>query len=162
MLELEALERDAVLQPVHAGDAVADLEDGADLGEVGLDVVLLDPLLQDRRFLRGVASRALLVIRGRVRGGGAEAAAHARVDAQRAGLEHDPADQAGVDLAGGLDGPPGGLLDLADDRGGLVVWQLERRQLDGEAPGRVDERLQLLPDPRQLGGASLDRDEPDE
>ena len=38
----------AVLEAVDAGDAVADLEDGADLGEVGLDVVLLDPLLQDR------------------------------------------------------------------------------------------------------------------
>ena len=48
VLELEHLERDAVLEPVHAGDAVADLEHGADLREIGLDVVLLDPLLQDR------------------------------------------------------------------------------------------------------------------
>ena len=53
VLELEHLERDAVLEPVDAGDAVADLEDGADLGEVGLDVVLLDPLLQDRGDLFG-------------------------------------------------------------------------------------------------------------
>ena len=53
VLELEALERDAVLKPVDAGDAVADLKDGADLGEVGLDVVLLDPLLQDRGDLFG-------------------------------------------------------------------------------------------------------------
>ena len=37
-------QRDAVLEPVDAGDAVADLEHGADLGEVGLDVELLDPL----------------------------------------------------------------------------------------------------------------------
>ena len=44
VLELEPLERDAVLEAVDARDAVADLEDGADLGEVGLDVVLLDPL----------------------------------------------------------------------------------------------------------------------
>ena len=53
VLELEPLERDAVLEPVHAGDAVAHLQDGADLGEVGLDVVLLDPLLEDRGDLFG-------------------------------------------------------------------------------------------------------------
>ena len=49
VLELEHLQRDGVLEPVDAGDAVADLEDRADLGEVGLDVELLDPLLEDRR-----------------------------------------------------------------------------------------------------------------
>jgi hypothetical protein len=38
---------------VDAGDAVADLEDGADLREVRLDVELLDPLAQDRRDLFG-------------------------------------------------------------------------------------------------------------
>ena len=48
MLELEHLHRDRVLEPVEAGDTVADLQHGADLGEVGLDVVLLDPLLEDR------------------------------------------------------------------------------------------------------------------
>ena len=47
MVELEHLERDAVLEPVHARDAVAELEHGADLGEVRLDVELLDPLAQD-------------------------------------------------------------------------------------------------------------------
>ena len=49
VLELEHLHRDRVLEPVDAGDAVADLEHGADLGQVGLDAVLLDPLLEDRR-----------------------------------------------------------------------------------------------------------------
>ena len=44
VLELEHLERDGVLEPVDARDAVADLQHGADLGEVGLDVELLDPL----------------------------------------------------------------------------------------------------------------------
>jgi len=53
VLELEHLHRHAALQAVHARDAVADLEDGADLGQVGLDVVGLDPLLQDRRDLFG-------------------------------------------------------------------------------------------------------------
>ena len=48
VLELEHLHRDGALEPVDAGDAVADLEDGADLGEVGLDVEVLDPLLEDR------------------------------------------------------------------------------------------------------------------
>ena len=53
VLELEPLERDAVLEAVDAGDAVPDLQDGADLGEIGLDVVLLDPLLQDGGDLFG-------------------------------------------------------------------------------------------------------------
>ncbi len=53
VLELEHLHRDRVLEPVDPGDAVADRQDRADLGEVGLDVVLLDPLAQDRRDLFG-------------------------------------------------------------------------------------------------------------
>ena len=60
VLELEPLERDAVLEPVDAGDAVADLEDGADLGEIGLDVVLLDPLLEDRGDLFGTEFHSLV------------------------------------------------------------------------------------------------------
>jgi hypothetical protein len=48
VLELEHLEGDTVLKAVDTGDPVADLEDGADLGEVRLDVEMLDPLLEDR------------------------------------------------------------------------------------------------------------------
>src|SRR6266540_3200998 len=53
VLELEHLRRDGVLEPVDAGNAVADLEHRADFREVGLDVVLLDPRLEDRRDLFG-------------------------------------------------------------------------------------------------------------
>ena len=53
VLELEPLERDAVLEAVDAGDAVANLEDAADLREVGLDVELLDSILEDRGDLSG-------------------------------------------------------------------------------------------------------------
>ena len=53
VLELEHLQRHAALQAVDAGDAVADLEDGADLCQVGLDVERLDALLEDRRDLFG-------------------------------------------------------------------------------------------------------------
>ena len=53
VLELEHLQRDSVLEAVDARDAVADLQHGADLGEVGLDVVLLDPLFEDRGDLFG-------------------------------------------------------------------------------------------------------------
>src|SRR5690242_9505553 len=45
-----------------------------------------------------------------------EAAAHAGVDAHRADLEDEPADQVGVDGARRLDVAAGGLLDLAHDR----------------------------------------------
>src|SRR5262249_37426679 len=41
VVQLEQLQRDAVLEAVHPGDAVAELEDGADLGEVRLDVEFL-------------------------------------------------------------------------------------------------------------------------
>ena len=53
VVELEHLERDAVLEPVDAGDAVAELEHRADLGEVRVDVELLDPLAQDGGDLFG-------------------------------------------------------------------------------------------------------------
>ena len=48
--QLEHLERHAVVEPVHAGDAVADRQDRADLGEVGAAVLdALDPRLEDAR-----------------------------------------------------------------------------------------------------------------
>jgi hypothetical protein len=47
VIELEHLHGDGALEPVDAGDAVTDLEDGSDLGEVGLDGELLDALLED-------------------------------------------------------------------------------------------------------------------
>ena len=53
VLELEHLQGQAALEPVDARDAVTDGEDGADLGEVGLDVVVLDALLEDGRDLFG-------------------------------------------------------------------------------------------------------------
>src|SRR6185503_18831062 len=53
VLELEPLECDAVLEAVDTGDAVTDLEDAPDLGEVGLHVELLDPILEDRGDLFG-------------------------------------------------------------------------------------------------------------
>src|SRR5439155_900806 len=49
-----------IFESVDAGDPVADLEHTADLGEVGLDVVLLDPLLEDRGDLFGTELQAAL------------------------------------------------------------------------------------------------------
>ena len=46
--ELDHLERDAALEPVDAGDAVRELDDGADLFDAGRNLVLLDLLAQDR------------------------------------------------------------------------------------------------------------------
>ena len=53
VLELEHLHRDRVLEPVEAGDSVADLQDGADLGQVRLDLEVFDSLLEDRGDLFG-------------------------------------------------------------------------------------------------------------
>ena len=97
-----------------------------------------------------------------------EPAAHAGVDAQRAGLQDHAADQLGVDLASCLDRAAGGLLDLRHDRGGLVVGQLESGgQLDRDAslargrraPGtRRGFRGSVPRDPsRRSGGGSCGR-----
>ena len=157
VLELEPLEGDAVLEAVDARDAVADLEDGPDLGEIGLDVVLLDPLLQDRGDLFGAElHRGLSFFNS---GSGDElatepvqAAAHACVDAQRAGLEDEAADEVGVDRARRLDRAAGRLLDLADDRGASRRRRARRRssarRTGGPARGRRSPRT-----PRRSDGA---------
>src|SRR6478735_1506620 len=90
-----------------------------------------------------------------------EVAAHARVHAERAGLEDHPADQVWVDGARRLDGPAGGLLDPADDRVRLVLGELVRgRQLHLEAALlAVDDRVELLDDPTELAGAALRGDD---
>src|SRR5215210_5954974 len=93
-----------------------------------------------------------------------EPAAHARVDAQRAGLQDDPADQVRVDAARRLDRAPRRLLDLPRDRRGLVVRQLIRgRQLDRQALLRLrDEQVELALDLLDLARAALLRHEQDE
>ena len=53
VLEVERLGGHAVFEAVDAGDPIPELEDRADLGEVGLDAVLLDPLLENRGDLFG-------------------------------------------------------------------------------------------------------------
>src|SRR4249919_1666109 len=93
-----------------------------------------------------------------------QAAAHARVHAQRAGLEDDAADQGGVDRTGRLDGPAGGRLDLLDDRARLVLGELEGGgQLDGELPFLAGgEPVELLADLLDLPAAALLDQEPQE
>ena len=48
VVELELLERDARIEPVDAGDAVADLDHGADLFDVDVNLIALDLGLEDR------------------------------------------------------------------------------------------------------------------
>ena len=86
-----------------------------------------------------------------------EAAADARVDAQRARLEHDAADQLRVDAARRLDGAPGGLLDLAHDRRGLARPRARTRS--SARPRAVAARARRARRARrdllELGGAAL-------
>src|SRR5215213_11595120 len=93
-----------------------------------------------------------------------EAAAHAAVEAVRADLEDDAADQRRVDRARRLDRAAGGLLDLLHDRSGLVVGELvRRRQLHGQAACLLgDQRVELPVDLRELGRPALLREEQDE
>src|SRR4051794_19846869 len=86
-----------------------------------------------------------------------QSAADARVDAQRARLQDDPADQLRVDASRRLDLASGGLLDLLDDRRGLVVRELQRRrQLDRQAPFLLrHQALELARDVLDLADAAL-------
>src|SRR6266540_2635153 len=99
----------------------------------------------------------LLAGRGELSAKSFEAAADARVDAHRAGLENDAADQVRVDRARRVDGAPGGALDLLDDLPRLVVRQLVgRRELDREPALELrDEALERAVDLAQLAGAVL-------
>src|SRR5919199_1515806 len=92
-----------------------------------------------------------------------QSSADARVDAHRPDLQDDAADQAGVDAARRLDGPSRGLLDLAHDRGRLLVRQLlRRRQLDLEAALLARHQpLELAPDLLDLPDPPLLRREPE-
>ena len=165
VLEIEPLERDAVLETVDARDAIADLEDAADLREVGLDVELLDSVLEDRGDLFGAKFHVFsLMRRGEFMSETLEAAAHAAVGEVRPDPEDDPRDQVGVDGAAGLDRAAGRLLDLVDDRLGLRIGELVRRgELDREPVLRLrDERVELGTDLGQLAGPALLGGEADE
>src|SRR5712692_1292732 len=86
-----------------------------------------------------------------------EPSAHARVDAHRARLQDDAADQFGIDLARRVDRAAGSVLDLFQNLLRFGVAQLVRgRQLDGQpAFSGGDEPLELLVDLAQLPGAVL-------
>src|SRR3954447_21334803 len=88
-----------------------------------------------------------------------EPAADARVDAHRARLDDEPADQVGVDARRCLDLAAGRRADLLDDRASLLGRQLERgRELDVEDALLAAPQLLELPlhrgDP--VGAALLD------
>src|SRR5581483_10674552 len=93
-----------------------------------------------------------------------EPAAHARVDPARADLQDDPADQPGVDAPGGADPPAGRRGDLVDDRGRVLVGELERRrQLDVElALLRGDQPLELPLNLVELADPALLREQAQE
>src|SRR5438874_670210 len=86
-----------------------------------------------------------------------EAAADARVDAERPGLEDDSADQVGVDPSRGVDLASARALDLLEDSLLLVRVELDRRrQLDLEPPLlREREALEVPLDLLDLAGATL-------
>src|SRR5690348_2443154 len=90
--------------------------------------------------------------------------ADARVDAQRARLQDDAADEVGVDLPRRLDLSSGRVLYLLQDRVRLGVAQLARRcQLDAQAPLLARHQpLELLGDLLELAGAALLRDDLEE
>src|SRR6266542_2424058 len=93
-----------------------------------------------------------------------QASADARVDAQRAHLQDDAADQVGVHLARGLDGAPGRFLDFLHDLAELRVRQLDGRgQLERELAGLGGHHpLQLAPHLLQLGSAAALREDHEE
>ena len=163
VVELEHLERDAVLEPVDAGDAVAELQDGTDLGEVRVDVELLDPLAEDRRDLFGTQLHCGLLLLGvcELLTEAIETAADAGVEAHRACLQDETADQLRIDAPRRLHLAARLLLDVGDDAVEVGVGErLGRGELDVEHAGLgADERLELGRDLADLGGAALLDDE---
>src|SRR5581483_1014040 len=89
---------------------------------------------------------------------------HARVDAIRARLQHDAADEIGIDGPRRLDLPSRRLLDLRNDRARFRVGELaRRRQLDGQAPLLARHQpLELGRDLVELADAALVRDDEQE
>ena len=154
VLELEHLEREAVLEAVDAGDAVADLQHGADLGEVRLDVEVLDPLAQDRRDLFGAK---LHLVTGSLRGERSWRSRSSRPRTLASSLI-DPAwrtmppIRSGSTLRVGLHLAAGRGLDLSEDRrpNSSSESSVRGRQLDVEdALLRRDERVELVGDLRR-------------
>ena len=139
VVELEHLERKAVLEAVDACDAVAEREHRADLGEVRVEVELLDPLAQDRVISSGLAAslgRVNSLGRGAQLGwrSRSQAAAHAGVQPHRSGLQDDPADQIRLDAARRLHLAARLPLDLGEDALEVRVGELvRRRHLDARA-----------------------------
>src|SRR4051812_45240937 len=86
-----------------------------------------------------------------------EAAAHAGVQAQRADLEDDAADQSRIDAASRVDRPAERAGDALDEAVGILVGELDRgRELEPEPALRLgDERLELLGDLLDLADAPL-------
>ena len=94
--ELEQLRRQRAGQAVDLGDAVADLDDGADAGDVGPLVESLDLAANDRRDLVGSDRHQFPFLRldgGQARPQPLEAAPNARVIEPVADADGDAADQ---------------------------------------------------------------------
>src|SRR3954452_24398199 len=87
--------------------------------------------------------------------------AHARICEVRAGLQHDAADDRGIDLARRLDLSPGRLLYLLDHAARLGVRQLARRRQLDRQPALLarDQPLELPCNVLELAGAALLRDD---
>src|SRR5262245_684721 len=103
------------------------------------------------------SSRARSASRDELLSKSVQAAADACVDAERAGLEDDAADQRGVDVPGRVDPAAGGLGDQVDDLSRLLVGELLRgRQLDRQlALLGGDQPFELAVDLLHLGGPAL-------
>ena len=141
--ELEHLERHAVLEAVDARDAVADGEDGADLGQLGRPLVEpLDAALEDGGDLVGLDLHGCVSVSlGDASGGAAgdllaqalEAVADGGVEDLVADAQDDAAEDVGVDAGGELDLAAGLLADaVADALDGLLVELDRRGDLDRE------------------------------
>ena len=168
VLELEHLHGEGVLEAVDARDAVADLEHGADLAQVRLDVEVLDSLLEDRGDLfRAEFHGTPFRVQPRT---ASSCLRELRRPRTLASARNEPAWSTMPPMSEGstdrvdLDLPARRLRDLRDDLVGLRPAQRTRRdQLDLEHALLLgDEPLELAPDLGHLAEAPLLRQQAEE
>ena len=148
--ELEHLGRERAVEAVDLGDAVADLDDGADAARLDAGVERVDGGLDDAGDLVGANGHGWDLLEGardELIPQPLEAAPDAPVDQAVADAHDEAAEQAGIDLGVELDAAAGDLFEARGQGPDLV-----RGQRRGAGGGGVGDALARVVEAAELGG----------